>query len=87
MTLFQILNRFSFLILPGVLLAIAAGVLIWRRSGWPWWLIWVAALMVFFSFVLRSGQSTSARYDTPENIRQALASAQQPTLVEFFSNY
>ena len=87
MTPFQFLNRFSFLILPGVLLAGLAGVLIWRRSSWPWWAVWAVALVIFVGFALRGGQSTSARYDTPENIRRALATSDQPTLVEFFSNY
>jgi len=87
MTPFQILNRFSFLILPGVLLAVVAGVLIWRRSGWPWWIVWTAALVVLLIFAVSGGQSTTARYDSPDTIKQALATAQQPTLVEFFSNY
>ncbi|MER2599426.1 MAG: hypothetical protein ABTQ73_07900 [Caldilineales bacterium] len=87
MTPFQFLNRFSFLILPGLLLAGVAGVLAWRRSGWPLWAVWTMAVVIFIALALRGGQATTARYDTPDNIRQALSSAQQPTLVEFFSNY
>jgi membrane protein implicated in regulation of membrane protease activity len=87
MTPFQLLNRFSFLIFPLLLFAAGAAVLLWRRARWPWWAGWATLLAAFLVLALTSGQRTSARYDTPENIRLALASAGQPTLVEFFSNY
>lgn len=87
MSPFQILNRFSFIFLPLALLALLVGLLIWRRAGWPWWIGLGGLLVVYLAFLLSAGQSTTARYDTPEAIRQSLATAQQPTLIEFFSNY
>jgi hypothetical protein len=86
-TIFQIANQFSFLILPVVLFAVLAIVLRRRRARWPLWAMWGGLLAVYLAFLLSSGQSTTARYDSPDNIRQALATADQPTLVEFFSNY
>lgn len=87
MTLFQIANRFSFLILPILLFAGLAILLQRRRARWPLWAAWGGLLAVYLAFLLTSGQTTTARYDSPDNIRQALATAGQPTLVEFFSNY
>ncbi len=88
MSLFQIANRFSFLILPLLLFAALAVLLRRRRSKtWPLWAGWGGLLAIYLAFVLTSGQASSARYDTPDNIRQALATAGEPTLVEFFSNY
>jgi hypothetical protein len=86
-SLFQIANRFSFLILPLLLFAGLAVILLWRRARWPLWAGWGALLAVFVLFLLFSGQASTARYDSPESIRQALATAEQPTLVEFFSNH
>jgi len=86
-TIFQIANQFSFLILPVVLFAVLAIVLRRRRARWPLWAMWGGLLALFIAFLLTSGQTTTARYDSPDNIRQALATADQPTLVEFFSNY
>lgn len=87
MSLFQIANQFSFLILPLLLFAGLAVLLAWRRARWPLWAAWAGLLALFVVFLLTSGQTSTARYDTPDNIRQALATAQEPTLVEFFSNY
>lgn len=87
MLLFQVANRFSFLILPLLLFGGLAVLLAWRRARWPLWALWGGLLAVFIVFVLTSGQATTARYDTPDNIRQALAAAEEPTLIEFFSNY
>lgn len=87
MSLFQILNRFSFVFLPLAFFALLAGLLLWRRAGWPWWAGLGIVMGVYLAFLLSSGQSTTARYDTPAAIQQSLATAQQPTLVEFFSNY
>lgn len=87
MSLFQIVNQFSFLILPIVLFAGLAVLLAWRRARWPLWAAWAGLLALFVVFLLTSGQTSSARFDSPETIRQALATAEQPTLVEFFSNY
>jgi len=87
MTPFQILNRFSFLILPLLLLAVVAGLLAWRRVTWIWWAGWIGLVALFLVIVLTSGQRNTTSYDTPEHIRAALAGAGQPTLVEFFSNY
>lgn len=87
MTIFQIANQFSFLILPVVLFAVLAIALRRRRARWPLWAMWGGLLAVYLAFLFSSGQITTARYDSPDNIRQALATADQPTLVEFFSNY
>lgn len=87
MFLLQIANRFSFLILPLLLLAALAVILWRRRARWPLWAAWGGLLAAYLAFVVMSGQATTARYDTPETIREALATAQTPTLVEFFSNY
>jgi hypothetical protein len=86
-SLFQIANRFSFLVLPLLLFAGLAMILLWRRARWPLWAGWGGLLAMFVVFLLLSGQVSMARYDTPNNIRQALATAEQPTLVEFFSNH
>jgi hypothetical protein len=86
-TIFQIANRFSFLI-PALLVFIGVGLLLARRQArWPLWTLWGGALVLLLVFLLATGQRTTVRYDTPENIRQALATAEQPTLVEFFSNH
>jgi hypothetical protein len=87
MSFFQIINRFSFLILPLLLFLALAVILQRRRARWPLWAAWGGLLAVYIAFLLTSGQASTARYDTPETIRQSLASAEQPTLVEFFSNY
>ncbi len=87
MIIYQIANQFSFLVLPIMLLAGVAALLAWRRARWPFWLAWAGLAALFAVFLLTSGQRSSARYDTPEQIRQTLATAGQPTLVEFFSNY
>ena len=87
MIIYQIANQFSFLVLPIMLLAGVAALLAWRRARWPFWLGWAGLAALFAVFLLTSGQRSSARYDTPEQIRQTLATAGQPTLVEFFSNY
>ncbi len=87
MFFFQIANQFSFLILPILLFAGLAALLALRRARWPLWAAWTGMLALFVAFLLASGQTGTARYDTPDNIRQALATAQEPTLVEFFSNY
>jgi protein-S-isoprenylcysteine O-methyltransferase Ste14 len=86
-SLFQIANRFSFLILPLLLFVGLAVILRRRRASWPLWAAWGGLLAAFVVFLLLSGQTSTARYETPDNIRQALATAEQPTLVEFFSNY
>lgn len=86
MSPFQIANYFSFLIIPLLFFLLVAAILRWRRASRWLWAGWVAALLVYGAFLL-SGQSTTARYDTPENIRRSLAAADEPTLVEFFSNY
>ncbi|HSN75352.1 MAG TPA: hypothetical protein VL334_09755 [Anaerolineae bacterium] len=87
MTLFQIANRFSFLIPVLLMFAAAAVLLARRRARWPLWVAWGGLVAIFIVFLLLSGQTSSARYDSAETIRQALATAEQPTLVEFFSNY
>ncbi|MCS6842942.1 MAG: thioredoxin family protein [Caldilineales bacterium] len=87
MTLMQLINRFSFLLFPLAAFLVAALILARAKKGrWPW-MVWGALLAAFLAFVFLSGQRTTASFDTPENIRRALASADQPTLVEFFSNY
>lgn len=87
MTIFQIANRFSFL-LPSLLVFGGIALLLARRQArWPLWAAWGGALALLLVFLLAAGQRTTARYDTPDNIRQALATAGQPTLVEFFSNF
>jgi F0F1-type ATP synthase assembly protein I len=87
MSFFAIINGFSFLLLSSLVFVVAALMLWRRRARWPLWAGWGGLLAVYLVFVLASGQATTARYDTPENIRQALTSAEEPTLVEFFSNY
>ncbi|MEA3337057.1 MAG: hypothetical protein U9R25_14195 [Chloroflexota bacterium] len=87
MTATQIANQFSFLIFPLTLFAIAAIVLLARHAGWTWWAGWAILLVGFLAIVLSTGQRNTARFDSDENIRRSLASGEQPTLVEFFSNY
>lgn len=87
MPLFQIANRFSFLILPLLVFTIAAVILVRRRASWRPWTAWGGLLIVFLAYVLISGQTGTAGYDSPESIRRSLANAGQPTLVEFYSNY
>ena len=87
MSPFEIANQYSFLILPVLFFAGLAVVLAWRRARWPLWLAWGGLALVFAIFLLGTGQRTTARYDSPESIRVALAAAEEPTLVEFFSNY
>lgn len=87
MSVFQIANQFSFLILPILLFAGLAVLLARRRARWPLWAVWGGLLALAATLLLTTGQRSTARYDTAQNIRQALAAAEQPTLVEFFSNY
>lgn len=87
MLLFQIANRFSFLLLPLLVFAVAALILVRRHVSWRPWAAWTSLLVVFLVYVLLSGQVATAGYNTPENIRRSLATAGQPTLVEFYSNY
>lgn len=88
MTLIQFINHFSFLLFPLAIFVIAALILarVGKGRRTPW-IVWGALLAVYLAYVFASGQRTTASFDTPENIRRALATAEQPTLVEFFSNY
>ena len=87
MLLLQIANRFSFLLLPLLLFAIAALILVRRQGSWRPWAVWGGLLALFLVYVFVSGQVSTAGYNSPENIRRSLATAGQPTLVEFYSNY
>lgn len=87
MLLFQIANRFSFLLLPLLVFAVAALILVRRHVSWRPWVVWSGLLALFLVYVLISGQAGTAGYDSPENIRRSLATAGQPTLIEFYSNY
>ncbi len=87
MLLFQIANRFSFLILPLLVFTVAAVILVRRRASWRSWSVWGGLLAIFLVYVLISGQTGTSGYDSPESIRRSLANAGQPTLVEFYSNY
>lgn len=88
MTLIQFVNRFSFLLFPLAIFLVAALILARVGKGQPIpWIVWGALLVAYLAYVFLSGQRTTASFDTPENIRRALATSEQPTLVEFFSNY
>ena len=87
MLLLQIANRFSFLILPLLVFAVVAVILVRRRVSWRPWIAWSGLLIAFLVYVLISGQVATAGYNTPENIHRSLETAGQPTLVEFYSNY
>ncbi len=87
MLLFQIANRFSFLILPLIVFTVAAVILVWRHVTWRPWAVWSGLLAVFVAYVLISGQVSTAGYNTPEDIRRSLETAGEPTLIEFYSNY
>lgn len=87
MLLFQIANRFSFLILALLVFTVAAVILVRRRASWRPWSIWGGLLAILLVYILISGQTGTAGYDSPAAIRRSLATAGQPTLVEFYSNY
>lgn len=89
MSILQFFNQHSFFLLPTLLLALAAGILLWRRARLLWWGAWGLALVgvVAFALVNRVPQTATVKLDTAADIRAAIASAGKPTLVEFYSNY
>lgn len=87
MLLFQIANRFSFLLFPLLVFAVAALILVRRHVSWRPWAAWTGLLVAYLVYVVISGQVATAGFTTPENIRRSLETAGEPTLVEFYSNY
>jgi hypothetical protein len=85
MSLFQILNQNSFVVISGTLLVIVAIGLVKRRArhGWIMWgaLVVVAAIGWY---VFRT--TDSLQLNTVADYEAALRSG-QPTLIEFYSNY
>jgi hypothetical protein len=85
MTLSQVFNQHSYLLICAIGLGIAA-IALFRRPVRRAWLIGLALLMVAIVgwFALRTGEGTSfnsvAEYE-------AMLRSGQPTLVEFYSDY
>ncbi|MCS6848491.1 MAG: hypothetical protein RMN52_12360 [Anaerolineae bacterium] len=89
MTIVQILNQYSFFVLPAIVLAAVAVVLIRRRARPVFWAAWGAVLVgiVAYALISRVPQTTTVKLDTADDIRTAIQTAGRPTLVEFYSNY
>lgn len=89
MPILQFVNQHSFLLLPALLLALAAGILLWRKARPLWWGAWGLALVgvVAFALINRVPQTTAVKLDTATDIRAAVQGPGRPTLVEFYSNY
>jgi hypothetical protein len=88
MTPIQYLNQFSVFMLPGVLLLVAAGFMLFKRAQPMVWMAWAGALMLVVAAVLaqRTPQTTAIKLDSVADIRAAITSG-RPALVEFYSNY
>ncbi|MFN4295001.1 MAG: hypothetical protein ACK4JD_12820 [Thermoflexales bacterium] len=89
MTIVQLFNQYSFLLLPAIALAIVAVVLIRRRARPSFWVVWGVVLVgiVAYALVSRVPQTAMVKLDTAADIRMAIQTAGRPVLVEFYSNY
>ncbi len=89
MTIVQIFNQYSFLLLPAIALAIVAAVLLRRRARPSFWVAWGAVLVgvVAYALLSRVPQTATVKLDTAADIRMAIRTAGRPVLVEFYSNY
>ncbi|BCX02131.1 MAG: hypothetical protein KatS3mg053_0069 [Candidatus Roseilinea sp.] len=89
MTIVQIFNQYSFFLLPAIVLAVAAVVLIRRRARPIFWAAWGAVLVgiVAYALISRVPQTATVKLDTAAAIRATIQNAGKPTLVEFYSNY
>jgi hypothetical protein len=91
MTLFNILNEYSFFVAPGFVLAVFAMLIAWRKWHRAWWLALgagVVVLLIAAVFIRNPRPNAIAmRLDTAENIRNAINTAGRPTLVHFHSHY
>ena len=86
MTLAQLLNQNSFLLVSGVALGGALIALIARRARLWVWLVWIAAVAVAV-ILNRAARTTPARaFESAAEVERAIASGAQ-TLVELYSNY
>ncbi|NJM40269.1 MAG: hypothetical protein HC853_05650 [Anaerolineae bacterium] len=88
MTIIQYLNQFSVFMLPGLLLLVAAVVMVIKRARLVLWLGWMGALLMVVGAVMaqRTPQTANLKLDSVADIRTALASG-KPSLVEFYSDY
>jgi hypothetical protein len=89
MSILQVFNQFSAIMLPTVILIVAAIVLLRRRARPVAWVTWGLVLVgvVVFALVNRVPQTATAKLDTAADIRVAIQGAGRPTLIEFYSNY
>ncbi len=89
MTVVQIFNQYSFLLLPAIALAIVAVVLTRQRARPIFWVVWGVALVgvVAYTLISRVPQTATVKLDTAADIRIAIQTAGKPVLVEFYSNY
>lgn len=89
MTIVQVFNQYSFFLLPAIVLAVVAVVLVRRRARPAFWAVWgvVLAGVILYALVSRVPQTATVKLDTAADIRTAIQTAGKPTLVEFYSNY
>jgi multisubunit Na+/H+ antiporter MnhB subunit len=89
MTLFNILNEYSFFVAPGFVLAVIAMLIAWRKWHRAWWLALGAGVVVLLiaAVFIRNPRANRMQLDSAENIRNSINTAGRPTLVHFHSHY
>ena len=83
MTIVQLLNQNSFLLVAGVALG---GALIARRARPRMWLVWIAAVVVAVALNRAVRTAPARAFESAAEVERAIASG-TPTLVELYSNY
>lgn len=86
MTIIQLLNQNSFLLVSGVVLGGALIALIARRARPRMWLVWIAAVAVAVTLNSAARTTPVRAFESAAEVERAIASG-TPTLVELFSNY
>lgn len=86
MTLAQLLNQNSFLLVSVLVLGGWWVALIVRRARRYAWLTWAAAVAIAVGFNLAARTTPERTFESVADVQKAIASG-QPTLVEFYSNY
>ena len=86
MTLAQLLNQNSFLLVSVLVLGGWWAALIVRRARRYAWLIWAAAVAIAVGFNLAARTTPERAFESVADVQTAIASG-KPTLVEFYSNY